>query len=421
MNPRLNYFILVILCLIGRLSLAEVQIAEAELILDSEKEFTIPGNLSRPRWSQNGSVIGLDFYCADSDREQVVICNLNSNFVQKVNFKKNQSKRKTRAPMAKAQNINTRYIEWISKGRKFLALSSFRKKTDIYKIYKIKKSFHKQNLTKEIETFDDKHISYPNSIFSRVNQPYIVFTAGDEKSSNIWLMYNKNPIDLDFGFCRLTKGESICYESRIKMINSRSMRLVYRALVGKQMDIFIKKKIPVDLGSLNDNTAIEVNEQNITNSSYSVEILPRWSPNGRYIAYLSTEGHVDLNNIDYKKGENYKNLKYGLCIYDTNTQVSKEIYYPIYYNSDRESQDVYTWLKDNQTIVLIKSEEEKKNPLIAVNALDGKSTKLNSPLYFPSDITASPSGNKLAVIARVSRAQGDYDFNKLYLIKLKFK
>ena len=126
---------------------------------------------------------------------------------------------------------------------------------------------------------------------------------------------------------------------------------------------------------------------------------------------------MNLDDVDIQAKD--KDIICGLWIYDIDSQISKEVYYPVGINPKRDIQSVYTWLPDNRTIIVIDYNLEEKQPLIAVNVQTGESKNLKSPYYHHEDLALSPDGKKLAIVARGHKDDSDFHYSKLYLADIQ--
>lgn len=372
----------------------------------------LEGHLRNPQWSVSGNWLGFDFL--KEDMISVIFYSVKTGKYKDFAIGEQKSNSiSAYAPQMNFSGANTYNVAWVPSKYKdaLYVISSLNKKYELFFIKAVRTSsnavmvYAMSNPETDIN-LDRKQISYLSFPTANLKEIYGAFIAGNELSSDIWLI-------LRTYLTQITFPDGIRkYDPRLSVDNSGSIKIAYLGIHENQADIFYK---PPNKYKPNQNQNIAA--INISETPYALEKIPRWSPNGEYLAYLSTEGHASINDVDVEAKE--EDVICGLWIYDFIQQTKKEIYYPIGVDPKRDSQNVYAWLPDNQTIILIDYNLEEKQPLIAVNIQTGEAKNLASPYYHHEDIAVSPDGKKLAIIARGHKQDTDFHYTKLYLADIK--
>jgi len=371
--------------------------------------FSGEGNCYNPHWSYQMDWLGADFN--DKILNSVVVYSLKLNrfLIYNVQVQENRKIPSRRPPQMTPVKSNTENIQFSPiTDNDFYVISSLNKKYDLYWVQNFQINLqprvgaltYNNRINPELL---NKHISYSTFIKIPRDRGVGIFTAGDESESNIWL-YDENNDHIS----KVTRNNNIrAYESQMYVDDEDLLNIVYKGIELLHSDIYLIQSINI-YNLKNTHQVLK----NITNTSDAIEQLPKWSPNGKKIAYLSTLGHEDLSNYDPKS-----EMSYALYIYNVNDKVNYEVYYPVLLDATREMQSTYCWF-DNNTIILIDKNLEKKQPLIAVNVNSKIWVDLQSPLYHHQDIEISPDFKKLAIIARGHKNDRQIGFSKIYIAEL---
>jgi len=377
----------------------------------------LEGHLRNPQWSVSGNWLGFDLL--KEDMISVVFYSTKTSNYEEYAIKKkieNLPVNTRHGPQVPFTTANTYNVAWTlnEKRDELYVISSLNKKYDIFYIKSvveysnhIRVSQQPEPITNNLINKQTSYISFP--YFGNENAPGI-FIASNELSSEVWLILEESN---QTKLTQITRSDDVRkYDPRLSVSENGLIKVAYLGSQGTHTDVFYKP--PYNYQAAQNQTTSVIN---ISNTPYAIEKSPRWSQNGKYLAYLSTEGHMNLNNVDIDAKE--EDIICGLWVYDIENQTAKEVYYPVGVNPKRDTQSVYAWLPDNQTIIVIDYSLEEKQPLMAVNSRTGESRNLVSPYYHHEDIAVSPDGKKLAIIARGHKEDTDFHYTKLYLADIR--
>lgn len=376
--------------------------------LYAKDNFGEPGNLSYPQWSKEGDWIGMDFSQGDKLSVAIISIEDGTASIYNVQERPNRNTHSRFNPIT-TKKANTLSLSWSPENNNvFFVISSLKLKYDLYFVRFMASRndirFRSINQTSKINELDGKHISFISFTHNPNDQLVGIFSAGDKTSSNIWIVNRKvNDIKLK---PLETNNNVRAYDSRALVKSSGEISVAYEGIEYRYSDIFYISDISANSMPIN-----------ISKSSSAIEKYPRWNSDGRYLAYLSTFGHINLNGI--RDTSVIKDLKYGLYVYDTVTNEKKEIYFPVYVHPERSVQNVFAWLPNSNDIIIIKEDIENKNPLVIVNIEEQHSEFLDAGLIYPSDICISPDGEKIAITARGHEGGENFEFLKLYVAEIK--
>jgi len=255
---------------------------------------------------------------------------------------------------------------------------------------------------------NELHISELNFKHNRQNMLLGIFCASLGNISDLYIYKFEEPDNTIIQKIKINKNHRK-YEPDVFLNLDGAIRCAYAGISAAAQDIYYLDKI--------DQTD---RLKNLTNTPNAVERMPIFSPDGRYIAYISTYGHVDFATLADTAGQAV-DLEYGLRIYDTQTSQDREIFFPVYVDSKQARQNPYAWLPDNEHLIVINNDIPKKEPLVVINihTFNPDPVNLESPLYHHHDIELSPDGKKLAVIARGHKNSNDFTTLKLFIADLK--
>jgi len=366
--------------------------------------------VTNPHWSRKASWLGADI--TEEDCSSVLLYNLDKQCYTKFNV-----------GMSKRTQISQPFLPTDSQGAQTIAinfssgldnafyiLSSLNNKYDLFLAYGIR-------VEKGVIKIGGCNNKTTGSVFMDKNITYLT-TSINPDSQEVGLFILKNEVYLWDVNLALTSpyiirfdNEFIKYELDLycmKKTDPIQMKIAYIGSNNQYPKVYITAPV-------NKNNTIAQSTILTDTVSKAVERLPMWSPDGRYVAYLSSLGHE--KEISFESFEESE-LEYGLWIYDSQTGQNEELFFPVYTNTRRSTQSVYGWMPDSETIFFINCDLNNKLPLYAVNIKTKTIWNLGSPYINHNEIKLSPDSKYLAIIARGIHGADEYSFTKIYLAKV---
>ncbi|MBU4443880.1 MAG: hypothetical protein L6422_11000, partial [Candidatus Marinimicrobia bacterium] len=277
------------------------------------------GHLRNPQWSVSGSWLGFDFL--KEDMISVVFYSIKSGYHKDFAIGERKSKSiSAYAPIINYSGANTYNVAWTpSRNRDALyVISSLNKKYELFFIKTIRSTSDDIMVSAMKSPESDpnlrqKQISYLSFPLKNLQEISGAFIASDELSSDVWLILEKSN---QTNLTQITFSDNTRkYDPRLSVSDNGMIKIAYLGIQGTHTDIYYKPSYKYQAGQNQPTATI-----NISKTPYAIEKMPHWSPDGKYLAYLSTEGHMNLNNVDINAKE--EDIICGLWVYDMESQMA---------------------------------------------------------------------------------------------------